>query len=481
MVTRTQGDIMPIRRNAARPVRIVGALLVGFVSIAIAVGTWALATVPAAAATPTTYYVAMGDSLGVGLSASSGSGYVPVIYQHELARTAGLQLRNFSCSGATTSSVVNSLACGAPVTQLVQAEQFLRAHPGHIAFVTIDIGGNDVAGCGSDATCLQNGLATINTNLPKILNGLKAAYPGVRVFGMNYYDPFLASWLQGDAGQTAAQQSVTSSDTFNALLTNLYTAGGFPTADVGTAFAIDDFSLSGTYNGQTVPVNVANACTWTNMCAFGDFHANNAGHAVIAQTFEPLIDTPAVPGPPTAVTTSPANAGAIVHWSPAAVTGGSPITGYVVTPFVGTAARPAHTFAATATSGAVGGLTNGTTYTFRVAAKNAVGTGTRSAASKPVVAGAPAAPWGVSASASGAGRATVHWNAPANNGAVITGYVVTPYLAGVAQPARTFTTAATTQALTGLATAHVYTFRVAAKNSRGTGPLSAASNAVTIT
>ena len=68
------------------------------------------------------------------------------------------------------------------------------------------------------------------------------------------------------------------------------------------------------------------------------------------------------------------NASASVSWV-APADNGSPITGYVVTPYVGTAAQPATTFASTATTQVVTGLTNGTTYTFRVAAKNAIGTG----------------------------------------------------------------------------------------------------------
>jgi predicted lipoprotein with Yx(FWY)xxD motif len=64
---------------------------------------------------------------------------------------------------------------------------------------------------------------------------------------------------------------------------------------------------------------------------------------------------------------------------------GSPIRGYVVTPFVGSKAQPAHTFNSPATAAVVTGLTDARTYTFRVAAKNAVGTGPQSPASSAVV------------------------------------------------------------------------------------------------
>jgi hypothetical protein len=53
---------------------------------------------------------------------------------------------------------------------------------------------------------------------------------------------------------------------------------------------------------------------------------------------------------------------------------GSPITGYVVTPFQDGYMLPSVTFRSAATSERVTGLTNGLPYTFMVAATNAVGT-----------------------------------------------------------------------------------------------------------
>ena len=56
---------------------------------------------------------------------------------------------------------------------------------------------------------------------------------------------------------------------------------------------------------------------------------------------------------------------------PLPANGGSPITSYTVTPFVGSAAQTATT--STGTNATVSGLTNGTAYTFTVTATNAVG------------------------------------------------------------------------------------------------------------
>ncbi len=58
--------------------------------------------------------------------------------------------------------------------------------------------------------------------------------------------------------------------------------------------------------------------------------------------------------------------------------GGSPITSYTVTPYVGSTAQTPTTvsrLAARDRRTTITGLTNGTTYTFTVTATNAVGTG----------------------------------------------------------------------------------------------------------
>ena len=188
--------------------------------------------------------------------------------------------------------------------------------------------------------------------------------------------------------------------------------------------------------------------------------------------------TVGAPVAPTGVTAVPGNGSAVVSWT-APANNGSAITGYVVTPYMGSVAQPAQTFNSTATTQTVTGLTNGTTYTFTVAAKNANGTGPQSVASGAVTVGAPVAPTGVTA-VPGNGSAVVSWTAPANNGSAITGYVVTPYVGSVAQPARTFNSTATTQTVTGLTNGTTYTFTVAAKNANGTGPQSVASGAVTV-
>lgn len=76
------------------------------------------------------------------------------------------------------------------------------------------------------------------------------------------------------------------------------------------------------------------------------------------------------------------NASVAVSWAAPLDSGGSSITGYVVTPFIGASAGPSSVFQNnTATTETISGLTPGTAYSFTVAAINASGNGAQSAPS----------------------------------------------------------------------------------------------------
>ena len=133
---------------------------------------------------------------------------------------------------------------------------------------------------------------------------------------------------------------------------------------------------------------------------------------------------------------TPGDKSVALSWTAPNSDGGSPITGYVVTPYLnGTAQTPIKTNS-TATTYTVTGLTNGTTYTFTVAASNAIGTGspsTASAAVTPTPPSPPGAPTAVQATASDA-AVNLSWTAPASDGgSPVTGYRITPWVGGVAQ------------------------------------------------
>lgn len=177
-----------------------------------------------------------------------------------------------------------------------------------------------------------------------------------------------------------------------------------------------------------------------------------------------------VPGPPTITSILPDNGIVTVTFSSPASDGGAPITGYTV---VSTPAGGLDENAGLITNThTVTNLVNGTSYTFKVMATNAVGS-TASTTSSPVVpGGAPNAPTNVAATA-GDGYATVTFSPVVNNGYAVSLYTVT------SSTGITATGPGSPITVNGLNDGTAYTFTVTATNAMGTSPASAASNVVT--
>jgi hypothetical protein len=87
------------------------------------------------------------------------------------------------------------------------------------------------------------------------------------------------------------------------------------------------------------------------------------------------VALPTLPGVPTGLSVTGGDGQVTLSWSAPAGDGGSAISGYVVTPFIGGVAQSAVAYASTATVQTIEGLTDGTEYTFAVAATNGVGLG----------------------------------------------------------------------------------------------------------
>src|SRR6202035_1005477 len=93
---------------------------------------------------------------------------------------------------------------------------------------------------------------------------------------------------------------------------------------------------------------------------------------------------------------------------------------------------------------------NGQTYSFAVAGVNAVGAGATTT-SATVTPGLPGAPTAVTIGSRGNGFESLSWTAPSATGAsALTGYLITPYIAGVAQATTTLWGTATSTSVTGL-------------------------------
>jgi lysophospholipase L1-like esterase len=258
-----------------------------FVSIlAVVAVAGMLAATSASADGKATYYVSVGDSLAQGYQPIGGpnsplgvygyaQGYANQLFKAVRNRYEELRLVKLGCGGETTlTMVVGAPWCGFPAgSQLAQAEAFLNAHRGAIAFVTIDVGANDVFQYGDQAT------PTILTYLPQILVRLRAAAgPGVPIVGMSYYGGGLPEVWGSTHDLTALQAYIAQVNAFNALLAGIYTAAGDPVADVQGAFQVNDTTLV-----DGTPLDVVRECQWTWICASAplgpDIHANSTGTA----------------------------------------------------------------------------------------------------------------------------------------------------------------------------------------------------------
>jgi len=135
--------------------------------------------------------------------------------------------------------------------------------------------------------------------------------------------------------------------------------------------------------------------------------------------------------------------------------------------------------ASAATTRTITSLTNGTSYSYRIAAVTEWGNGPFSelvTASPATVPGAPTSVSGVRGNAS----VSLSWSAPGSNGgAAVSDYLIQYASGGAYSNFSDGTSASTSVTVTGLTNGTAYTFKVSAINAAGTGSASTASSAVT--
>ena len=178
-----------------------------------------------------------------------------------------------------------------------------------------------------------------------------------------------------------------------------------------------------------------------------------------------------LPGVPTDVVAAAGDTQATITWA-------SPQTGGPAQTYIVSATPGGRTCESSTLSCTIGGLANGTTYTFSVVATNDAGSGPSSESSTAVTpVGLPSAPLALVAMTApaanlGAGEVQLTWQPPTTDGgAALVDYVVQQSPNGtdwVTLPADTSTAAS--YVVRGLAGGGTYSFRVAARNSFGQGP-----------
>lgn len=298
--------------NPTRRLRATRSLL----TAAIAAGGLAAAATPASAA-PTRYLLSLGDSLAQGFQPDAhgkgretNEGYADQLYATLRRQIPGLRLVKLGCPGDTTTSMrtghgneksARVFHCDRKGgSQLTAAERFLEAHHarGEVALITLDIGANDVDGCTapgvSTFACVAAGLKSIKQNTPPILKGIKrAAAAGTPFAAMNLYDPVLSLYFSASSSQRGlAAASVALLKLVNGEITQADRHAKVMTADVAAAFASYN-QRRVSYEGTTIPEDVARVCAWTWACTTPpvgpNIHANELGYGVIAQAFRKVI------------------------------------------------------------------------------------------------------------------------------------------------------------------------------------------------
>ena len=246
---------------------------------------------PRAASQAGPYYVAIGASESVGLqpvpwedrAVRTDQGYADVLAKLEQRRWPGLQLVDYGCPGITAQGALDGTgACQYPAgSQVATAAGFIAAHPGGIAFVTVDLGFNDIAPCLGgevvDETCVDAALRRIASAVPAVVATLRTAGGrGLLVVGLQHADPYVADSLFGKAD--FAKKTVAVFDRMNAVLASAYDAAGAVVARVPAS--------TGPASG---PHAIEMACTSTWMCTDHNIHPTAAGYRSIADAVAEAI------------------------------------------------------------------------------------------------------------------------------------------------------------------------------------------------
>ncbi|MBS1195469.1 MAG: hypothetical protein H6R33_189 [Actinobacteria bacterium] len=211
------------------------------------------------------YYLALGDSLAANVGAPSArDGYVSRLHnQLEQRDGRSYGLLNLGVSGETSGSLLGG-------GQLEEALAFLAVN--RVAYVTVDIGANDLLGHLTSPDCaeslerpacrdrLEAALAAYETNVQAIFDALAGAAPDATIIFLKAYNPFsLGTGIPFEEGTSLTISRLNEAAAGAAQSQGILVADGF-TPMQGTA-----------------------AFTTLMLASPPDIHPNALGHDVLAQ------------------------------------------------------------------------------------------------------------------------------------------------------------------------------------------------------
>lgn len=241
---------------------------------------------------PKKYYLALGDSHAYGFQESKlglppsafDTGYVDVFAARLRSIRPDIEVVNYGCPGETTASFIagpcfftsigGTLHDAFTGSQLSAAVAFIRANPGRVSPITLNLWGNDLSAfirtCGfpaaTDFACIQAGapvaISQFASRLSQILAELRDAAPEAEIIITGAYNVFVGAFPLTDP-----------------LFFSLTHAMAVVAAQEGAFFA-DEFPV---FNPQgSIAAETAAICTLTLLCTQGDGHPSDAGYQAIA-------------------------------------------------------------------------------------------------------------------------------------------------------------------------------------------------------
>jgi Domain of unknown function (DUF4082)/Fibronectin type III domain len=338
--------------------------------------------------TPATVDSGDGSSVELGVKfAASTSGSITGIRFYKAATNTGTHV------GSLWSASGTLLASGTFSNETASGWEYLSfSSPVAISAGTTYVAGYFAPNGHYSVTSSGLSSAVSNGPLQAVANSTSAngvyAYSSTSTFPSNSYNA-TNYWVDVMFQPTAAPGQVTNvtatAGTQSATVSwSAPTTGGQPTTYTVTPYIGSTAQTATTVTGSppatTATISGLQAGT---AYTFTVQASNSAGSGPASSASNSVTPTAATaPSAPSNVTALPASSQALVTWTAPSSNGGAAISSYTITPYIGSTAQlPVEVNNGSATSATVTGLTNGTTYTFTVAATNTVGTGPASSAS----------------------------------------------------------------------------------------------------